>query len=409
MSRSLRRARAAFLARLLRSEQRMREAYVRAAARIRRALTARPDATQTEIERVVLRELVRTTRQRLGIIERSTSDSARRGRIAQIAETAEALGRDDLGVRVTAQGPWTDTSRRRLNVAAASADGLTLPQRLRGLDRRTAEAIARELTAARQAAEGAKVAAQRLERVAGAELQQAVPRYVRDLAEAVRQAPSGSEVKRIVKAARERVLRRGSVAGSDFTIRGANRKLLAELSKPGVDVDRVVAEWVERKATYRARMIARTEGQRAFARAYVETAQANPRVEALKFNLSPSHPKLDVCDSIAAMDAFGLGPGVFPKDQAPVLPIHPNGMSFLSSVLVRPDGSSSITRTEPRAPHETLAAMPAERRREILGPGRARLFERAPTAVVRPDGTFRTLAGAERVAGRRRRRAASSV
>jgi hypothetical protein len=55
----------------------------------------------------------------------------------------------------------------------------------------------------------------------------------------------------------------------------------------------------------------------------------------IKWNLSGSHPKWDVCDSWASEDPYNLGPGVYPPDSVPLG--HANDMCNTTSVLISPE------------------------------------------------------------------------
>lgn len=76
----------------------------------------------------------------------------------------------------------------------------------------------------------------------------------------------------------------------------------------------------------------RTEINRAHGEAYQIGAGAHPDVVGMRFVLSPNHPRRDICDRLAAQDAHGLGPGVYPVGQTP-WPAHPNTMSYLAAVF----------------------------------------------------------------------------
>lgn len=76
----------------------------------------------------------------------------------------------------------------------------------------------------------------------------------------------------------------------------------------------------------------RTEINRAHGEAYQIGAAQHPEVVGMRFMLSPNHPKQDICDSLAAQDGYGMGPGVYPVGQTP-WPAHPNTMSYLVAVF----------------------------------------------------------------------------
>ena len=55
-------------------------------------------------------------------------------------------------------------------------------------------------------------------------------------------------------------------------------------------------------------------------------------IKGVKWSLSGSHPKIDICDTWASQDLYGMGPGVYPPRDAPI--DHPNGLCHTLDVLV---------------------------------------------------------------------------
>lgn len=76
-----------------------------------------------------------------------------------------------------------------------------------------------------------------------------------------------------------------------------------------------------------ARRVFRTEINRAHGEAYRAAAFDHPDVIGTRFLLSPSHPKVDICDMHASVNRYGLGRGVYPKGKSP-WPAHPNTLSY---------------------------------------------------------------------------------
>lgn len=99
-------------------------------------------------------------------------------------------------------------------------------------------------------------------------------------------------------------------------------------------IAKTVAGYIERKERYNAKRVARTEIQRMWRVSYVKQAQQLPFVKGIKWNLSKSHPKNDICDEYATADV-GLGEGVYPPNAVPVNghPAHPNCLCYLTTVL----------------------------------------------------------------------------
>lgn len=101
------------------------------------------------------------------------------------------------------------------------------------------------------------------------------------------------------------------------------------------EIAKKVAKYIEKKHKYNALRIARTEIQRAWRVGYVEQTKKLPFVKGIKWNLSGSHPKQDICDELASADPVGLGAGVYPPNAVPYNggPAHPHCMCYLTSLL----------------------------------------------------------------------------
>lgn len=93
---------------------------------------------------------------------------------------------------------------------------------------------------------------------------------------------------------------------------------------------------VQEKTRYYAERIARTESARAYYEGQLKKAKDNPDIFGFKWRLSSAHvhSKTDCdCDEYSKMD-LGFGAGIFPKDNVPFLPAHPNCMCHLKIVYV---------------------------------------------------------------------------
>lgn len=82
-------------------------------------------------------------------------------------------------------------------------------------------------------------------------------------------------------------------------------------------------------ASYAARRLARTEINNAYHAVIVVHNEDKPWVAGMKWNLSGSHPTLDVCDELARRNAHNLGKGVFPRDKVPRKP-HPQCLCYIT-------------------------------------------------------------------------------
>lgn len=74
--------------------------------------------------------------------------------------------------------------------------------------------------------------------------------------------------------------------------------------------------------SYSAKRLARTEINNAFHYAQIQNSNQKPWVKGMRWRLSGSHPKEDVCDRMARDNSADLGPGVYEKTDVPKKP-HP--------------------------------------------------------------------------------------
>ena len=73
---------------------------------------------------------------------------------------------------------------------------------------------------------------------------------------------------------------------------------------------------------YLANRIARTELHRNYTDRVARELMEENQIEYVQIRLSSKHPKTNICDRHAKLDAWGLGPGVYPKADAPKPPFH---------------------------------------------------------------------------------------
>lgn len=94
-------------------------------------------------------------------------------------------------------------------------------------------------------------------------------------------------------------------------------------ARPEVLAKRVEIAVLE-KARYNAERVARTEIARAWGYAQKDEIASDPDAVGVRWVLSSRHKIIDICDFHANADLYGMGPGVYPKDQSPPYPAHPN-------------------------------------------------------------------------------------
>lgn len=88
-------------------------------------------------------------------------------------------------------------------------------------------------------------------------------------------------------------------------------------------IDRALDVAVQERYRYFANRIAQTELARAQNNQRAREIMADDEIQAVRFQMSVTHPAYDLCDLYARMDRYGLGPGIYPKGLAPNPPVHP--------------------------------------------------------------------------------------
>lgn len=87
----------------------------------------------------------------------------------------------------------------------------------------------------------------------------------------------------------------------------------------------------KKKIDYNAQRLARTMISHAYEESFVRTTKNNPFVEYYKWLMSNSDRVCPVCIARATDNQYGLGSGIYPKDELPL--DHPNGMCTFETVI----------------------------------------------------------------------------
>jgi hypothetical protein len=168
----------------------------------------------------------------------------------------------------------------------------------------------------------------------------------------------------------ERAMARMQVDGlTNQALRAAYRGVLdalAEIEAGAGDellTKRLQGAFFERMRFF-SRRIAETELHRAFAQRQALELLDDADVEWVQWRLNPSHPRPDICDYFAGVNRWGLGPGVYPKRQAPVAPAHPFCRCVLSPRL---DLTGRRGREVPGADLAVFRALDPAEARQVAG------------------------------------------
>lgn len=134
-------------------------------------------------------------------------------------------------------------------------------------------------------------------------------------------------------------------------------------------IDKAVYIAAQERTRYFARRIARTEMARAYNDGFITKWANDEDCIAFKWKMSTAHPFCDICDMYAEADLYSMGPGIFPKDKVPTLPVHPNCMCHLRPVMA---GSKLLKSETPHARiekggREWLDKQTLPNRQRILG------------------------------------------
>jgi hypothetical protein len=82
---------------------------------------------------------------------------------------------------------------------------------------------------------------------------------------------------------------------------------------------------------YNAQRLSRTLIQHSYQQSFIATTKKNPFISAYYWSANGSRV-CPICIARQEQDQFGLGAGVFPKDQLPM--DHPNGMCVMEAIVV---------------------------------------------------------------------------
>lgn len=137
-------------------------------------------------------------------------------------------------------------------------------------------------------------------------------------------------------------------------------------------LDKAVDNIVREKARYNAERIARTESARAYIQNVYGDVSQDEQAIGIGYDLSPEHPRTDICDLHTSVDAYGLGKGVYPLSNLPPYPFHPSCICQAYTVY------EGDVKANPKAVEKFLRSRPAEDKAALLGVQGAKDFNRNP-------------------------------
>ena len=132
-------------------------------------------------------------------------------------------------------------------------------------------------------------------------------------------------------------------------------------------VNNAIYQATQERTRYFAERIARTEMARAYHDGFMAKYGNDDDVVAFKWKRSDRHLRYDICDLYAEADLYGLGKGIYPKDKAPQLPVHPNCMCYLKPITRGMLGNETpIPRVE-QGGREYIEGLPKAKQEKLLG------------------------------------------
>lgn len=136
----------------------------------------------------------------------------------------------------------------------------------------------------------------------------------------------------------ERVYKNSALASGRIDAIINNGLLLGKTAREiAADVARFINPNTPGGVSYAAMRLGRTELNNAFHTTSMEKYAQTPWVDAVKWNLSGSHPRPDECDALAGDVHFrGGGPGEYRKDDVPRKP-HPQCFCYIEPIPMSED------------------------------------------------------------------------
>lgn len=196
--------------------------------------------------------------------------------------------------------------------------------------------------------------------------EQDIPDFLKQLTQIAKAKEyGGAEFHKTLRAV-ERNLKKLNVQGLKAAYTQVKNAVLSGNEKR---IEKAVYTATQERTRYFARRIARTEMARAYNDGFMAKWATDEDCVAFKWKMSTAHPFCDICDMYAEADLYGMGPGIFPKDKVPTLPVHPNCMCHLRPVMT---GSKLLKSETPHARiedggREWLDKQTLPNRQRILG------------------------------------------
>lgn len=195
-----------------------------------------------------------------------------------------------------------------------------------------------------------------------------LPKYMKDVEAAARGILNGEDLSNfrgIIRKADRQIDKLASGGAPNRALKAAYRQML-DAAERGSEkyLEQATRTALEEKSRYRAERIARSEMARAYAEGFVARNKDDGDIVGYKWELGSRHPRADICDFHAESDLFGMGAGVYPKDNYPELPAHPHCLCHYSEVFA---DEAEKGKYRENGGDEYLDGLPEKKLRDILG------------------------------------------
>jgi len=190
-------------------------------------------------------------------------------------------------------------------------------------------------------------------------------------------ATEAAEYRRVLRRAQRQVDALAPGAAPTTYLKRSYQRVITAAEKGATKaIDKALVRAVKNKARYNAERVARTEIARAYGEGFITELHRDQDAIGYQSMLSADHPEVDVCDFHAEADLYGMGAGIYPKNQGPPYPYHPHCRCVLRTVY------RGELRTgadfNPKAGSGYLRKQSAARRKKMLGVAGSKDFAQHP-------------------------------
>jgi hypothetical protein len=263
-------------------------------------------------------------------------------------------------------------------------EGLTLSKRLWGAGRLIKETVSGEVRAAMIKGKGWATRAQELHAILQtggdptkkiAEVAAAARRALAGDNEAIKQFTS--KLNQVKKYAEQLAANGAPTRHLKVQYQESLAKMMKAVETGKAElIDKALDRAIWEKARYNTERLVRTEAARAYGDGFKVRLYEDEDVVGYRSVLSSRHDIDDICNFYAEADLYGLGPGIFPKEEGPPYPYHPHCLCGLLPVYY---GEIDKSLVDDGATHY-LDSLSDDERQAMMGKAGAEKYAENPGA-----------------------------